>query len=182
LAPALVAEVRHDDAAERTCKITRREQAERLQLAQPLRRVGREEQLPDRLGEEHEDDEIVILERAAERREPERARVAAVQRTAVGNHASVGSHAVPLGRMAANDSAFAIVRESGPMRFGGSVGSVWRARLAIKRRRSPSRPQPGAQSGGMPSKKSTTPVSSEYSAPTISRPSSRIRRSMTCEP
>lgn len=35
---------------------------------------------------------------------------------------------------------------------------------------------------GMPSKKSTIPLFSEYSAPTTSRPSFRIRFSMTSEP
>src|SRR5262245_22325094 len=41
---------------------------------------------------------------------------------------------------------------------------------------------PRALQRGTPSKKSTTPVSSEYSAPTTSRPSLRIRRSSTSEP
>lgn len=43
-------------------------------------------------------------------------------------------------------------------------------------------PKPGVPAGGTPSKKSTTPVSSEYSAPTTSRPSNSINCSRRREP
>ncbi len=66
LAPQQVTEVRHDDAAQRPRQIAGGEDAERLHQAQPLWHVGREEQLADDGGEEHEDDEIVELQRPAE--------------------------------------------------------------------------------------------------------------------
>jgi hypothetical protein len=80
LASAAVAEVRHDDAAERPREIAGREDAEGLQLAQPVRGLGREEQLTDHRREEDEDDEVVVLERAAERGEDEGLGVASRQR------------------------------------------------------------------------------------------------------
>ena len=67
LAPDAVAEVRHDDAAERSRQIAGGEDAEGLQLAQPFGHVRRKEQLRDDRREEDEDDEVVELERAAER-------------------------------------------------------------------------------------------------------------------
>ncbi|KGD25257.1 hypothetical protein DP42_5160 [Burkholderia pseudomallei] len=79
LAADEVAEVRHHDAAERPREIAGREDAERLQLAQPVGNVVRKEQLADRGREEHEDDEIVELQRAAQCGEAERLVVAARQ-------------------------------------------------------------------------------------------------------
>ena len=46
-------------------QITGCEDAEGLELAQPLGNIGREEQLADDHGEEDEDDEVVKLQRAA---------------------------------------------------------------------------------------------------------------------
>ncbi len=66
LAAEQVAEVRHDDAAQRPRQVARREDAEGLQLAQPVGHRRREEQLADHRREEHEDDEVVEFERAAE--------------------------------------------------------------------------------------------------------------------
>ena len=45
------------------------EDAEGLELAQPLGNVGREEELADDHGEEDEDDEVVEFEGAAQRRQ-----------------------------------------------------------------------------------------------------------------
>ncbi len=56
----------HDDAAQRAGQITGGEDAEGLELAQPLGNVGREEQLADHHGEEDEDDKVVKLEGTAE--------------------------------------------------------------------------------------------------------------------
>ncbi len=86
LAADQVAEVGHDDAAQRARQVAGREDAEGLQLAQPVGNVVREEQLPDRRREEHEDDEVVELERAAEGGEAQGLVVAARQ-GAVGNGA-----------------------------------------------------------------------------------------------
>ena len=80
LAPDAVAEVGHDDAAERTRQVARGEDAEGLQLAQPFGHVGRKEQLRDDRGEEDEDDEIVELKRTTECGEHQCADIAAAQR------------------------------------------------------------------------------------------------------
>lgn len=53
-------------------QITGREDAQRLQLAQPVGHVGREEQRAQNVGEENVDDEVVELQRAAQRRQAER--------------------------------------------------------------------------------------------------------------
>ena len=66
LALEQVAEVRQDDAAQRPRQVAGGEDAEGLQLAQPFRHVGREEQLAQHGGEEHEDDEVVELQRTAQ--------------------------------------------------------------------------------------------------------------------
>ncbi len=66
LAADEITEVSHDDAAERAGQITGGEDAEGLELAQPLGNIGREEQLADDDGEEDEDDEVVKLQRTAE--------------------------------------------------------------------------------------------------------------------
>ncbi|MNS82786.1 hypothetical protein D3C72_1165400 [compost metagenome] len=66
LAPQQVAEVRHDDAAHGPREVARREDAEGLQLTQPVGHVGGEEQRAQHGREEDVDDEVVELERAAE--------------------------------------------------------------------------------------------------------------------
>ncbi|MNS95789.1 hypothetical protein D3C72_1300610 [compost metagenome] len=66
LASEQVAEVGHDDAAQRPRQIAGGKNAEGLHQAQPLGHVGGEEQLADHRGEEHEDDEVVELQRAAQ--------------------------------------------------------------------------------------------------------------------
>ena len=66
LAPEQVAEVGHDDAAQRTHHVAGGEDAEGLQQTQPFRHFRREEQLADGVGKEDEDDEIVEFQRAAE--------------------------------------------------------------------------------------------------------------------
>ncbi|MNE33197.1 hypothetical protein D3C80_1268530 [compost metagenome] len=66
LAPEQVTEVGHDDAAQRPRQVAGGEDAERLHQPQPLGHVGREEQLAHHRGEEHEDDEIVELQRTAQ--------------------------------------------------------------------------------------------------------------------
>ncbi len=79
LRPEQVAEVRHDDAAQRTRQIARREDAVGLHLTQPIRHVGREEQLRDHCRKEDEDDEVVELQRSAQGGQRQRPVVVAVQ-------------------------------------------------------------------------------------------------------
>lgn len=81
LAPELVAEMRQHDAAHRTHQITRRKNAERLDQHQPVRHIGRKEKVPDDTRKEHEDDEIVKLQRTAKSRKAERAEILPVKRT-----------------------------------------------------------------------------------------------------
>ena len=69
LATQQVAEVRHHDAAQRPRQVAGGEDAEGLHQAQPLGHVRREEQLAHHRGEEHEDDEVVELQRAAQGRQ-----------------------------------------------------------------------------------------------------------------
>jgi hypothetical protein len=76
-----IAEVRHDDAAQRTHHVAGREDAEGLQSAQPVRHFGREEQLADGVGKEDEDDEIVEFQCAAQRGEGQGLVVLARERT-----------------------------------------------------------------------------------------------------
>src|SRR5450432_1309461 len=66
-----VAIVGHHNAAQRARQIADGEDAECLDLAQPVRSGGGEEQLSDDRREEDEDDEVVELECAAERGEQE---------------------------------------------------------------------------------------------------------------
>ena len=66
LAPQQVAEVRHDDAAQRTRQVAGGKDAEGLHHAQPLGHVDGEEQLPDHGGEKHENNEVVELQRPAQ--------------------------------------------------------------------------------------------------------------------
>src|SRR5690606_33646854 len=81
LAPELVAEMRQHDAAHRTHQIARRKDAESLDGDQPVRHVGREEQMADDARKEHEDDEIIKLQRAAKGRQAERAEILPVELT-----------------------------------------------------------------------------------------------------
>ncbi|SVJ75719.1 Uncharacterised protein [Klebsiella pneumoniae] len=81
LAPEQVAEVGHDHAAQRPRQVAGGEQAEGLQLTQPFRHVRREEQLADHGGEEHEDDEVVELQRSTQGGEGQGLVVAAGQWT-----------------------------------------------------------------------------------------------------
>ncbi|MNC20841.1 hypothetical protein D3C75_688080 [compost metagenome] len=69
LAADEIAEVGHDDAPQRAGQVTGGEDAEGLELAQPLGNVGREEELAYHHGEEDEDDEVVEFEGAAQRRQ-----------------------------------------------------------------------------------------------------------------
>ena len=84
LAAQHVAEMREQNAAERPRQIARREDAEGLELAQPVRHAGREEQLAQHRDEEHEDDEIVEFERPAERRQRQSAVVPTTERSGGG--------------------------------------------------------------------------------------------------
>ena len=59
----------HDDAPQRAGQVTGGEDAEGLELAQPLGNVRREEELAYHHGEEDEDDEVVEFEGAAQRRQ-----------------------------------------------------------------------------------------------------------------
>ncbi len=86
LAADEIAEMRHDDAAERPRDIARREDAVALKELEPFGRVGREEQLADDGGEEHEDDEVVEFQRAAQRGERQGPHIAPVQRARFGLH------------------------------------------------------------------------------------------------
>lgn len=61
-----VAEVGHDDPAQRPGQVTGGKNAERLHQAQPLGHFGREKQFADHGGKEHENDEIVELQRTAQ--------------------------------------------------------------------------------------------------------------------
>jgi hypothetical protein len=64
-----IAKVGHDDAPQGAGQVAGGEDAEGLELAQPLGNVGREEELADDHGEEDEDDEVVEFEGAAQRRQ-----------------------------------------------------------------------------------------------------------------
>ncbi|GEM_PF-4812922 len=81
LAAKLVAEMRQHDAAHGAHQIAGCENAEGLNHHQPVRHVGRKEQMADDAGEEHEDDEIIKLQRAAKGRKAERAEILPVKRT-----------------------------------------------------------------------------------------------------
>ena len=81
LAAEQIAEMRDHDPAERARQVAGREDPERLQQPQPVRHVGRKEQPADHRGEEDVDDEVVELERAAERGQRQRAVVVTGQRT-----------------------------------------------------------------------------------------------------
>ena len=90
LAPQQVTEVSHDDAAQRPRQVAGGEDAEGLQLAQPFRHVRREKQLADHGGEEHENDEIVELQRAAKGRQRQGFIIATVQRAGCWGLQSMG--------------------------------------------------------------------------------------------
>ncbi len=83
LATDEIAEVGHDDAAQRAGQIAGGEDAEGLELAQPLGNVGREEQLADHHGEEDEDDKVVKLEGSAEGGQAQGLVILSVEGTAV---------------------------------------------------------------------------------------------------
>ena len=98
LAPEQVAEVGHDDAAQGPRQVAGGEDAEGLQLAQPVGHLGGEEQLADHCCEEHEDDEVVELQRAAQGGEREGLEVAAAQGARRGRAAGMlGGHGWFLG-------------------------------------------------------------------------------------
>ena len=104
LATQAVAEMRHHDAAQRTRHVAGGEDAVHLQLRQPGCRAGREEQRAQRLREKHEHDEVVELQRAAQRRQAERVRIAAIEgprdrlRCVGGGHAEVLNGATGVAR------------------------------------------------------------------------------------
>ena len=81
LAAQDVAKVRNQNAADGPGQIARRKNAQRLQLAQPVRHLGREEQLADDIGEENENDEVVELQGAAQGRQAQGLVVLSVERT-----------------------------------------------------------------------------------------------------
>lgn len=89
LAAEQVAEMRDHDAADRAGQVAGREDAEGLQLAQPVGHVGREEERAQHGGEEDVDDEVVELERAAEGGEGERLVVAGIERAGRGRRCAV---------------------------------------------------------------------------------------------
>jgi len=82
--------MRHQNAAQRPRQVTGHENAEALQQAQPLGHFGREKQLAEGQREEHEDDEVVDLQRAAQRRKGQGAVIAAMQTRRAGS--SGGRH------------------------------------------------------------------------------------------
>ncbi|MOA00137.1 hypothetical protein D3C78_1194850 [compost metagenome] len=57
----------NDDAAQGPRQVAGREDAQRLQLTQPFRHLLGKEQASQHVGEENVDDEVVELQRAAER-------------------------------------------------------------------------------------------------------------------
>ncbi len=79
LAPQVVREVRHQDAAQRPRQVPGDEDAEALQQAQPLRHFGREEQLAEGKRKEHENDEVVDFQRAAQRSQAQGPVIAAAE-------------------------------------------------------------------------------------------------------
>lgn len=81
--------MRDHDAADRAGQVAGREDAEGLQLAQPVGHVGREEQRAQHGGEEDVDDEVVELERAAEGGQRERLVVAGIERAGRGRRGAV---------------------------------------------------------------------------------------------
>ncbi|MNN18337.1 hypothetical protein D3C81_1315440 [compost metagenome] len=80
LAAEQVAEVRHDDPAQRACQVTGGENTVGLKLAQPVRHGRREEQLANHGGEEDENNEVVELERATQGGEGKRLVILSGQR------------------------------------------------------------------------------------------------------
>lgn len=81
--PDQIAKVGHDDAAEWTRKITRRKNAEGLNLAQPFRDIRREEEFSHNGSKKDKNDEIVELQRAAKGSERERFVVLTIQRPGI---------------------------------------------------------------------------------------------------
>lgn len=67
------------DATQRPSQIPGREDAKGLELAQPLRNIGRKEPIADDHGKEDEDDEVIKLQRAAEGCEGQRFEVLPVE-------------------------------------------------------------------------------------------------------
>ena len=80
LAPQKVAEVRHNDATQRSRQVTGSKNTEGLHQSQPLRHIRREKQLADHSGKKHENDEVVKLQRSAQGRKRQGLIVAAGQR------------------------------------------------------------------------------------------------------
>lgn len=78
-APEVVGKMGHQDAAQRSRQVASDEDAEALQQAQPLGHLRRKEQLAEGQGKEHEDDEIVDFQRAAQRRQAQGPVVAAAE-------------------------------------------------------------------------------------------------------
>src|ERR1700730_17138589 len=58
-----VTEMRHDDATDRPRQIASGKDTKSLSLANPIRQACGKEQLTDYGGEEHEDDEVIKLQR-----------------------------------------------------------------------------------------------------------------------
>ncbi|MNH18459.1 hypothetical protein D3C79_781620 [compost metagenome] len=69
LASQVVGKVRHQDPAQGSGQVAGDKDPEALQQTQPLGHLRREEQLAEGQGEEHEDDEIVDFQRAAQCRQ-----------------------------------------------------------------------------------------------------------------
>ncbi|MNH16009.1 hypothetical protein D3C79_756350 [compost metagenome] len=90
LAPQTVGEVRQQNAPQRPRQVAGDEYAEALQQAQPFRHVRREEQLAEDQREEHENDEVVDLQRAAQRGKAQGLVVGAAE--ARGKGSRVGRH------------------------------------------------------------------------------------------
>jgi hypothetical protein len=92
LASVLVAEMGHDQAAQRTRQIAGGKNPKGLGLTDPIRLTGGEEHLSDRRSEKYKDDEVVEFECPANRRKPERAQVSThqgVRRSDIGLHEGI---------------------------------------------------------------------------------------------
>lgn len=82
--------MRHQNSAQRARQITGDKDPEALQQTQPLGHFRREEQLAEGQGEEHENDEIVDLQRPAEGRKAEGLVVGTAERRR--SRCGLGSH------------------------------------------------------------------------------------------
>ncbi len=111
LAAELVTEMRQYNATDGPHQIAGCKNTERLDQHQPVRHVGRKKQMAYDAGKEHENDEIIKLQRTAKGRKAERAEILPVKRT--------GTAACVEIRRCHRFDSFLVVYAVGPIFSGG---------------------------------------------------------------